>query len=239
MSARGRTPVVPALRSGHSSGRLLAGVALAMLIEVAMRLRAPWTIHYDEALVAAVLGFAMNVVCLAVAGEGRGGRAGAPRSRTCPRRRGMGTIRICALRILHVLADAQTSIAAILALLAGKWAGMSWLDPVIAAAGGVLILRWAWLLVRDSASVLLGDQDDGVLRDAVHAATTAHQARVLDERLWVLASGRHALVLCASPSAQTDADALHDALEALPSLSHVTLDIIGNGQSSVALQQTL
>jgi cation diffusion facilitator family transporter len=230
--------------AGYSSGLLLAGVALAMLFEAAMRLQAPRAIHYDEALVVAVLGFAVNVLCAWLL-HGGGGAAhghgvhGHAHAEGHDHGHAHGHDQNLRAAYLHVLADALTSIAAILALLAGKWAGMPWLDPVMAAMGGVLILRWAWLLVRDSATVLLDSQVEGRLREAVHAAVTAQGACVLDEHLWLLAPGRHALVLSVSTSARTDTGALRNALEALPSLSHVTLDIIGGAQSSGALQQTL
>jgi Co/Zn/Cd efflux system component len=56
---------------------------------------------------------------------------------------------------LHVLADALTSVLAIAALLAGKYAGLSWLDPVMGLVGGVLVLRWGVGLSRETARILL------------------------------------------------------------------------------------
>ncbi|MCZ3268407.1 cation transporter, partial [Acinetobacter baumannii] len=56
---------------------------------------------------------------------------------------------------VHVLADALTSGLAIAALLAGRYLGWVWMDPVMGIVGAVVIARWSWSLMRDTASVLL------------------------------------------------------------------------------------
>lgn len=217
--------------AGYTSSLLLAGVALAMLVESAMRLHEPHPIHYDEALMVAVLGLGVNLVSAWLL-HGRDdhdhGHAGHAHHDQNLR-----------AAYVHVLADALTSIAAIVALLAGKWAGMNWLDPVIAAVGGVLILRWAWLLARDSAAVLLDSQVEGELLDAVRGRVAELGGRTLDVHLWLLAPGRHALLLTVSAAPGLDVDVLRDKLGALPSLAHVTLDIVMPDESSVAPQQSL
>lgn len=69
---------------------------------------------------------------------------------------------------LRVLADALTSVMAIVALLAGRSYGWVWLDPVIGIVGGLVIARWSWGLVRDSGAVLL---------DYVHDATRSCRSK--------------------------------------------------------------
>src|SRR3546814_20011215 len=56
---------------------------------------------------------------------------------------------------MHVLADALTSVLAIAALLAGRYLGLHWLDPAMGIVGAVVIARWSWSLMRDTAAVLL------------------------------------------------------------------------------------
>jgi Co/Zn/Cd efflux system component len=72
-----------------------------------------------------------------------------------------------------VIADAVTSILAISALLAGKYLGLVWLDPVMGIVGSAVVGQWAWGLLRDTSAILLdctpetdpGDQ----IRKAVEA----------------------------------------------------------------------
>ena len=77
---------------------------------------------------------------------------------------------------LHVLADAATSVLAILALAGGRIWGFGWLDPVMGLAGAVLVTVWAQGLLRDSGRVLrpwLGMQGravDAALGEVVGAA---------------------------------------------------------------------
>ena len=62
---------------------------------------------------------------------------------------------------LHVLADALTSVLAILALLAGKFDGLFWLDPAMGVVGAILVARWSIGLVRDDQSCVAGSTRTG------------------------------------------------------------------------------
>src|SRR3546814_4857680 len=71
---------------------------------------------------------------------------------------------------MHVLADALTSILAIAALLAGRYLGWVWMDPMMGIVGAIVIARWSWTLMRDTAAVLLDRTDPHVaaeIRDRV------------------------------------------------------------------------
>ena len=45
---------------------------------------------------------------------------------------------------LHVVADALTSVLAIVALVPGSLYGWSWMDPAMGIIGGIVITRWSW-----------------------------------------------------------------------------------------------
>ncbi|MET1414211.1 CDF family Co(II)/Ni(II) efflux transporter DmeF [Roseibium sp. HPY-6] len=94
---------------------------------------------------------------------------------------------------LHVLADALTSLLAILALLAGKFAGATWLDPVMGIVGAALVAHWSFGLLRMSAKVLLDWQADDRLIDQVRAALRADESdRIADLHVWAIGQGQHA-----------------------------------------------
>lgn len=229
--------------AAYSSSLLLAGVALVMLFEAVTRLFEPHRIHYDEALTVAVLGLAVNLgSAWLLHGQDvhhhhdHHDHQHADHVSGHDHHHEDHNLRAA---YLHVLADALTSVAAIIALVAGKWAGIAWLDPVIAAIGGLLILRWAWGLARDSASVLLDRQVDGTLLEAVRSRVDEQGSRTLDVHLWVLAPGRHALLLSVLDSPGLDVARLRGRLAELPALIHVTLDVVPDDAPSVAAQQLL
>jgi cation diffusion facilitator family transporter len=224
--------------AAYSSSLLLAGVALAMLYEAASRLQAPHDIHYDEALAVAVLGLIVNLLSawLLHGNDHDHDHDGDEHAHEHANGHADQNLRAA---YVHVLADAITSVAAILALIAGKWAGMAWLDPVMAALGGVLILRWAWRLAGDSAGVLLDRQIDSHLLHDIHDCLARHGVRVLDLHLWLLAPGRHALLLTLAGTPELDADRLRHELGSMATLAHVTLDVVSRETSSVAPQQSL
>ena len=66
---------------------------------------------------------------------------------------------------LHVMADALTSVLAIVGLLAAWFYGWTWLDPAIGVVGALVIAHWSWRLIRDAGAVLLDAAPDAELAD--------------------------------------------------------------------------
>jgi cation diffusion facilitator family transporter len=62
----------------------------------------------------------------------------------------------------HVLADALTSVLALVALGLAKWKGWLWADPAVGILGAVMIIKWGVGLLRQSAHQLLDGNDSGV-----------------------------------------------------------------------------
>ncbi|WP_305986827.1 CDF family Co(II)/Ni(II) efflux transporter DmeF [Roseibium sp. MMSF_3544] len=94
---------------------------------------------------------------------------------------------------LHVLADALTSLLAILALLAGKFAGANWLDPVMGIVGAILVAHWSFGLLRMSAKVLLDWQAEDRVVDQLRSALMADESdRIADVHVWAIGQGQHA-----------------------------------------------
>ena len=85
---------------------------------------------------------------------------------------------------LHVLADALTSVLAIAALLAGRYLGWVWLDPVMGLVGAVVIGKWAFGLIRDSARVLLDVTDNPVAEEIRELLGADARIRIVDLHVW-------------------------------------------------------
>ena len=128
---------------------------------------------------------------------------------------------------MHVLADAATSVLALVALGAGLVYGVGWLDPVVGIVGAGVIGSWAVGLVRDSGMVLLDAEDDPKLaRDIRRMIEEEMGARVADLHLWRLGPGHRGLILSlVSPSATTSEDIKAGLRARFPALSHVTIEI--------------
>ena len=68
---------------------------------------------------------------------------------------------------VHVIADAATSVLAIVALTGGLVYGWSWLDPVMGIVGAVLVAVWAKGLLMDTGKVLLDREMDHPVVDEI------------------------------------------------------------------------
>lgn len=127
---------------------------------------------------------------------------------------------------LHVLADAATSVLAIGALLAGKLAGWSWLDPLMGLLGAVLIGAWSLGLLRRTGTILLDrEMDDPLAAQVCERLESDGDARVADLHLFRVDDARfacHATLVADVPLA---ADTYRARLAGLPALAHVSIEI--------------
>jgi Co/Zn/Cd efflux system component len=97
---------------------------------------------------------------------------------------GGGPILRRARRTDHVMADALTSVLAIIALLAGRAFEVMWLDPVIGIIGAAVILSWSISLVRTSGAVLLDAAPDLRLTRMVRNRLEIRGDRLTDLHIW-------------------------------------------------------
>ena len=168
---------------GFASAVGLAVVALLVLGESARRLARPVAIRFDEAIAVAVLGLAVNVGCALLLRE----RVPDHGHNEAEEDHGRARHRDHNLRAayLHVMADALTSVLAIAALVAGRSLGWTWMDPIMGVVGGLVIARWSWSLLRETAGVLLDGEVSGERRLAIaRAVEESGEARVADLHVW-------------------------------------------------------
>jgi cation diffusion facilitator family transporter len=171
--------------AGFASAVLLLGFAVVMATESVDRLISPVGISFDQALVVAVVGLGVN-------GFSAWLLASTPHNHGDEKNHDHSHHHDHNLRgaYLHVLADALTSILAIVALLAGKFWGANWLDPAMGIVGAVLVANWSIGLIRQSSRVLLDWQADKdavkALQDSIEHETTD---RVTDLHLWSIGHG--------------------------------------------------
>lgn len=177
---------------GFASALVLLGVAGLMVVGSVDRLLAPQAIHYQEALLVAVLGLAVNLICAMILGNAHhhdhphpDGQHEHPPHHDLNLRSAY----------VHVVADAATSVLAIAALAGGWWFGWSWLDPAMGLAGAVLVALWARTLLLDTGAILLDREMDAPVVAEIRTALTNADTRIADLHVWRVGRNAYACAL--------------------------------------------
>jgi len=172
---------------GYASAIFLLGVAALMVFASAERVFAPQTIHYREAMIVAGVGLAVNLVCAMILG-GAHDHPHEHEHEHAAHGHAHGHDLNLRSAYLHVLADAATSVFAIVALAGGWIYGWAWLDPVMGIVGAALVASWAKGLLVETGKVLLDrEMDDPVveeIRQAVETGPAAGDTRIADLHVW-------------------------------------------------------
>jgi cation diffusion facilitator family transporter len=175
---------------GFASAIFLVGVAVMMFAGSTERIFSPQPIHYKEAIVIALLGLLVNVVCALILGKAHHHPHEHSHSHHHGQAHGDHHHHDLNLKsaYLHVLADAATSVLAIAALLGGWIFGWFWLDPLMGIVGAVLVAVWAKGLIADTGKVLLDREMDhpvvDEIREVVEADDQDGDTRITDLHVW-------------------------------------------------------
>lgn len=125
----------------------------------------------------------------------------------------------------HVLADALTSVLAIVALLFGKYMGIAWLDPFMGIVGAVIISRWAWGLIRQTSPLLLdGGISQQLQRKVAAVIESEPDHQIADLHIWRVSSDHYAVMVSIVSHEPKDADYFKDKLTPMVQLSHITVE---------------
>jgi cation diffusion facilitator family transporter len=211
---------------GYTSAIVLALVALVMAGESLARFQRPVPIRFEEAILVAVVGLAVNLLSAwMLQGPAGGEMHPGAHAHVHPGDHGHHDHNLKAA-YLHVLADALTSLLAIAALVTGKFFGWTWMDPAMGLVGAVVILRWAWGLVGETSRILL---DRDVSLDEVAAIYRAIETdgdnRVADLHVWRLGPGRLAAVISVVTHFPKDPGHYKDLLRDFTELNHITVEV--------------
>ncbi len=213
---------------GFSSALLLAVVAALMMVQSLERLFVPAVIHYDDAILIAVLGLGVNLLCAwLLKGEHHHGHGhDHPHGHDHGHDGHHHDVNLRAA-YLHVVADAATSVLAIVALLGGKLYGAAWLDPVMGIAGSILVARWAVGLLRESGRILLDAEMDQPVVMEIRDVVKEHfpTAAISDLHVWRVGRESYACILALVASTAIDAGEVRRQLAVHEELVHVTVEV--------------
>jgi cation diffusion facilitator family transporter len=205
--------------AAFSSAILLGVTALAVAVESAQRIVSPVAVQYGDALLIACIGLAVNLISALILKDDH--------SHGHAHGHSHGHDNNMRAAYVHVLADAATSVLAIVALAAGYYFGLGILDPVSGLVGAFVIASWSYGLIRDSAMVLLDADADPGMSDEIRAFLEGElKARIPDLHLWRLGPGHRGLIVSLISPDAISAEAVKATLRGrYPDLSHVTVEV--------------
>ena len=194
--------------AGYSSAILLMVVAAFMAFHSVERLFNPVQIHYNEAIPIAILGLMVNLICAWLLHDHHhdlNQKAA----------------------FMHVVADAVTSVLAIVALFAGKWMGWGFLDALLGIVGAVLVGKWAIGLLKETGQTLLDAEMDHPVVDEIREVLMQLpvDVDVTDLHVWKVGKGQFSCIVALETSQALSADEVRQALSIHEEIVHVSVEI--------------
>lgn len=205
---------------GFASALILGMVSLGIGVESVMRLLQPTDVQFGSATLIAIVGLIVNIISALLLGHGHS--HGHDHSDHDHHHHEHDNNLKSAY--FHVIADALTSVLAIVALLAGRYLGWVWLDPVIGIVGALVIARWAWSLMGVTAAVLLDQTDAHIAEEIRELVEKNGDATITDLHVWQIGPQAHAAIVSVMGDNTVDADSIRERLKPVHEVSHLTVE---------------
>jgi len=197
---------------GFASAIALAVVALVMLAESLHRIIDPQLILFNEAIAIATIGLFINVISAFLL---KGGHRHAHHHDHNLRS-----------AYLHVLADATTSLLAIIALVSGKFLGWNWLDPIMGIVGAIIIARWSYGLLKQASPILLDASIDMKYQQEIkQVIENDSDNRISDIHIWKVGANHYAAIIALVTHYPKSAEYYKKLLEKFDKLSHIAIEV--------------
>jgi cation diffusion facilitator family transporter len=212
---------------GYTSAIFLVMVAGLMIYQSLERLISPTIIHYEQAIAIAIVGLLVN---LASAWMLKGGHhhdhAHGHAHHDHHDHHSHQDLNLRSA-YLHVLADAATSVLAIIALFGGMLWGAGWLDPVMGLVGATLVSVWAYGLLRDTGRVLLDAEMGAPVVDEIREVIAASplKAEISDLHVWRVGKGKYACILSLATDNDASPEYFKEQLSIHEELVHISVEI--------------
>jgi cation diffusion facilitator family transporter len=230
---------------GFASAVVLAVIALLMAGESVHRFFAPQPILFNQAIGVAAIGLVVNLVCAWLLkddphhhhhhhGHDHHGHEHGHKDTHDHKHHDLNL----RAAYVHVLADALTSVTAIIALTAGKFLGWNWLDPVMGIVGSVIVSVWAYGLVRDSSGILLDrtPESSDLPEEIRRAVESDGDSFIADLHVWQVSTGKFAAIVSIVGSNPKSPEAYREMFREHEELVHVTVEVRRSDQQE-ALQK--
>jgi cation diffusion facilitator family transporter len=127
---------------------------------------------------------------------------------------------------MHVLADALTSVLAIVALVSGKYFGWHWLDPVMGMVGAIIITRWSYGLLKQTSPILLDSSIEQEYQSAIKEVIEQDSDNlVADIHIWKVGANHYAAILSIVTQFPKNSQYYKELLSGFHRLSHITIEV--------------
>ncbi|MBF0470026.1 MAG: CDF family Co(II)/Ni(II) efflux transporter DmeF [Gammaproteobacteria bacterium] len=216
---------------GYTSAIALAMVALLMGVESLNRFFNPETIHFHEAIFVASIGLIVNLVSAWLLHGGGDHHHGHDHGHHHHEKEGDNHHHHhhdhnLKAAYLHVVADALTSLLAIVALIAGMYLGWVWMDAAMGIVGAILITKWAVGLLRQTSQVLLDSTPTAELSKKICTTIEADaDNQVVDLHIWEVGPQKYGCIISLITHIPQNPTHYKDLLHHLSPLKHITIEV--------------
>lgn len=223
--------------AGYSSAILLMVVAGFMAFHSIQRLFSPVQIHYNEAIPIAILGLLVNLICAWLLHDGdhhHHHHAHDHASEVHSHHHDLNQ----KAAFMHVVADAVTSIFAIIALIFGKYLGWDFLDAALGIVGSILVAKWALSLMQETGKTLLdAEMDHHVVDEIREVLAELPHTTLTDLHVWKVGKGKFSCILALETTVGLTADRVRAMLSIHEEIVHVSVEI--NSKALTVPRETL
>ncbi|MBU3915279.1 CDF family Co(II)/Ni(II) efflux transporter DmeF [bacterium] len=212
----------------YTSAIVLGIVGAIMIFSSVERFFMPLNILYTQALFVAVLGLFVNLICAIILNVGDHSHTHEHHHAEDEHSHHEDTNEDLNLKsaYLHVIADAFTSVLAIVALLGAKYFHLNWLDPFMGIVGAVLIIRWSFLLLKDTGSILLERENDNpIINEIRNEIESDGDSKISDLHIWKVAQNKYSCVMALVSEGKYTIEEYKTRLIKVHELAHITIEI--------------
>ena len=204
---------------GYTSAIALGIVALLMFTESVHRLLNPQSIQFNEAIAVACVGLAVNVASMFLLGDHHHDH-----DHDHDHSHHHHHDHNLRAAYMHVLADALTSLLAIVALLFGKFYGWNWLDAIMGMVGAVVILKWTMNLLKQTSPILLDESIDSNYRQQI-IQELGSDAEVVDLHIWKISGHHYSAAIALQSDSDLTVNDFRQRLAKFDKINHLTLEL--------------
>ena len=215
--------------AGYSSAILLMVVAIVMGFSSIERLFNPVIIYYNDAIGIAVVGLMVNLVCAWLLHDDHSEYHHSHHHSGHEHSHGHDHQDLNQkAAFIHVVADAATSVLAIIALFAGKYFGWNFLDAVLGIIGAILVAKWSWGLIRQTGKILLDAEMQEPVVEEIKQVIEQFDSmiKLMDLHVWQVGKGKFSCILSLQTSNQfLTPQAIKQALSIHEEIVHASIEI--------------
>jgi len=204
---------------GYTSALMLGLVAVFMAVESFERFLNPTTINFTTAISVSVVGLVVNLLSAGLLWDSHGHDHHHHDHEDHVHDHNHKSA------LIHVIADAFTSVLAIVALITGKYFGWNWADPIMGIVGSVVILKWAYGLCKATIWELLDGNSRLIKEDDIRELfSNEDDVEVTDLHIWRIAPNAHACELVVYNNKPKGSDYYREKMLEKFSIEHIIIE---------------